>query len=86
MAVAPGIFRQYDIRGLVGRDLTTEAARAIGGAYAAYRRARGGANQRIGTIAVGRDNRPSGGSVPASSCVTRSAAPTWSTSVSFLRR
>src|SRR5213078_5341351 len=60
MAVAPGIFRQYDIRGLVGRDLTTEAARAIGGAYAAYLRARGGANQRIGTIAVGRDNRPSG--------------------------
>jgi phosphomannomutase/phosphoglucomutase len=60
MAVAPGIFRQYDIRGIVGRDLTTEAARAIGGAYAAYLRARGDANQRIGTIAVGRDNRPSG--------------------------
>lgn len=61
MAVAPGIFRQYDIRGIVGRDLTTEAARAIGAAYAAYLRARGTANQRIGTIAVGRDNRPSGG-------------------------
>ena len=60
MAVAPGIFRQYDIRGIVGRDLTTEAARAIGAAYAAYLRARGTANQRIGTIAVGRDNRPSG--------------------------
>jgi phosphomannomutase/phosphoglucomutase len=60
MAVAPGIFRQYDIRGIVGRDLTTEAARAIGGAYAAYLHARGSANQRIGTIAVGRDNRPSG--------------------------
>jgi len=60
MAVAPGIFRQYDIRGIVGRDLATEAARAIGAAYAAYLRARGDANQRIGTIAVGRDNRPSG--------------------------
>jgi len=60
MAVAPGIFRQYDIRGIVGRDLTTEAARAIGAAYAAYLRARGDANQRIGAIAVGRDNRPSG--------------------------
>jgi phosphomannomutase/phosphoglucomutase len=60
MAVAPGIFRQYDIRGIVGRDLTTEAARAIGGAYAAYLRARGSTDQRVGTIAVGRDNRPSG--------------------------
>ena len=36
MAIAAGIFRQYDIRGIVGKDLTTEAARAIGGAYAAY--------------------------------------------------
>jgi phosphomannomutase/phosphoglucomutase len=62
MAVAAGIFRQYDIRGIVGRDLTTEAARAIGGAYAAYlRRERSVAgSQRIGTVAVGRDNRPSG--------------------------
>ena len=59
MAVAAGIFRQYDIRGIVGRDLTTEAARAIGGAYASYLRASNG-NARIGAIAVGRDNRPSG--------------------------
>ena len=61
MAVAPGIFRQYDIRGIVGRDLTTEAARAIGGAYAAYLRdhQRSG-SKRIGSVAVGRDNRPSG--------------------------
>src|SRR5438270_8371699 len=61
MAVAPGIFRQYDIRGIVGRDLTPEAARAIGGAYAAYlREHQAGARGRIGSIAVGRDNRPSG--------------------------
>src|SRR3954465_646789 len=62
MAVAAGIFRQYDIRGIVGRDLTPEAARAIGGAYAAYLRekGRGASNQRLGTVAVGRDNRPSG--------------------------
>jgi phosphomannomutase/phosphoglucomutase len=62
MTVAAGIFRQYDIRGIVGRDLTVEAAQAIGGAYAAYLRERapGGANQRLGAIAVGRDNRPSG--------------------------
>ena len=61
MAVAAGIFRQYDIRGIVGRDLTPEAARAIGGAYAAYLRQHStGGNQRIGAVAVGRDNRPSG--------------------------
>ena len=56
MAIAPGIFRQNDIRGIVDRDLTVEAARAIGRAYAAVLRARGVA----GEIAVGRDNRPSG--------------------------
>jgi len=56
MAIAPGIFRQYDIRGVVGDDLTEEAARALGGAYAALLRERG----RKGAVAVGRDNRPSG--------------------------
>jgi phosphomannomutase/phosphoglucomutase len=62
MAVAAGIFRQYDIRGIVGRDLTADAARAIGGAYAAYLREHNGgsAGQRLGTVVVGRDNRPSG--------------------------
>ena len=56
MSVASGIFRQYDIRGVVGEDLTVEAAREIGRAYAALL-----AERRIrGTIAVGRDNRPSG--------------------------
>jgi phosphomannomutase/phosphoglucomutase len=56
VAIAPGIFRQNDIRGIVDRDLTVEAARAIGRAYAALMRERGVA----GEIAVGRDNRPSG--------------------------
>ena len=56
MAIAPGIFRQYDVRGIVGRDLTTEVARALGGAYAALMRERG----VVGEVAVGRDNRPSG--------------------------
>jgi phosphomannomutase / phosphoglucomutase len=54
--VAAGIFRQYDIRGIVGHDLTTEAARAIGDGYAALLAARG----ITGAVAVGRDNRPSG--------------------------
>ena len=53
---AAGIFRQYDIRGIVGDDLTTEAARAIGEGFAALLAQRGIA----GAIAVGRDNRPSG--------------------------
>jgi phosphomannomutase/phosphoglucomutase len=56
MTIAPGIFRQYDIRGVVGDDLTIETARALGGGYAALLRERG----IIGEVAVGRDNRPSG--------------------------
>lgn len=56
MTIAQGIFRQYDIRGVVGDDLTEEAARALGGAYAALLRERG----VTGEVAVGRDNRPSG--------------------------
>jgi phosphomannomutase/phosphoglucomutase len=56
MTIAAGIFRQYDIRGIVGQDLTEEVARALGGAYAALMRERG----VTGAVAVGRDNRPSG--------------------------
>jgi phosphomannomutase/phosphoglucomutase len=56
MAISPGIFRQYDIRGIVDKDLTAEAARGIGVAYAANMAARG----ISGTVSVGRDNRPSG--------------------------
>ena len=56
MALAAGIFRQYDIRGVVGDDLTVEAAAAIGGAFAAYLAERGVRQP----VAVGRDNRPSG--------------------------
>jgi phosphomannomutase / phosphoglucomutase len=57
MTIAQDIFRQYDIRGIVDKDLTTEVARALGGAYAAYLAEHG----VRGSIAVGRDNRPSGG-------------------------
>jgi phosphomannomutase/phosphoglucomutase len=56
MTVVPGIFRQYDIRGVVGKDLTEEAVEAVGRAYAALMAERGVS----GAIAVGRDNRPSG--------------------------
>ena len=56
MAISQGIFRQYDIRGIVERDLTPEVARFVGRAYAGYLSEHG----ITGTIAVGRDNRPSG--------------------------
>ena len=54
----PGtIFRQYDIRGTVGDQLTPAVARAVGQAYAtlAWERL-----NRAPRVAVGRDNRPSG--------------------------
>jgi phosphomannomutase / phosphoglucomutase len=57
MNVPKSIFRQYDIRGIVGRELTPELARAVGRAFAGVARERLG---RAPTIAVGRDNRPSG--------------------------
>lgn len=56
MSIPRGIFREYDIRGIAGTDLTHETARLIGLGYAAYLREQGAS----GTIAVGRDNRPSG--------------------------
>jgi phosphomannomutase / phosphoglucomutase len=56
MAVSAGIFRQYDIRGIVDKDLTVEAAGAVGRGYAAMMRERGVS----GKIVVSRDNRPSG--------------------------
>lgn len=56
MSIPRGIFREYDIRGIAGTDLTPETARLIGLGYAAYLREQGEA----GAIAVGRDNRPSG--------------------------
>jgi phosphomannomutase/phosphoglucomutase len=55
--VPKNIFRQYDIRGLVDRELTPALAAAIGRACATR------AWERIGrapVFAVGRDNRPSG--------------------------
>jgi phosphomannomutase/phosphoglucomutase len=54
-AVPDHIFREYDIRGVVGVDLTPEVAGAIGRAFAAYLR-RAGSPPRV---IVGRDNRAS---------------------------
>jgi phosphomannomutase/phosphoglucomutase len=58
MNVPKNIFRQYDVRGLVDRELTPALAGALGSAYAALARARIG---RAPTLVVSRDNRPSGG-------------------------
>ena len=57
--ISPGIFRQYDIRGVVGDDLTIEAAEGIGRGYAAVLAERG----ITGAVAIGRDNRHSGASL-----------------------
>jgi phosphomannomutase/phosphoglucomutase len=56
MGISQTIFRQYDIRGIVGDDLTPRVAHAVGRAFAAYLAARG----HRGAVALGRDNRPSG--------------------------
>jgi phosphomannomutase/phosphoglucomutase len=59
MSVSQQIFRQYDIRGVIGQDLTPRVAHAVGRAFAAYL----GRRNRTGAVAVGRDNRPSGGAL-----------------------
>src|SRR5438034_4472021 len=57
MQVPATIFREYDIRGTVGDQLTEDVAHAIGKAFATLAAERLG---RAPRIAVGRDNRPSG--------------------------
>jgi phosphomannomutase/phosphoglucomutase len=50
------IFREYDIRGITATQLTPQVARLVGRAFAAFLAERG----VRGSVAVGRDNRPSG--------------------------
>ncbi|MBI1853185.1 MAG: phosphomannomutase/phosphoglucomutase [Planctomycetes bacterium] len=52
MDVHPGIFREYDIRGVADRELTADAAEAIGRAFGSMLRESGAE-----TAAVGRDVR-----------------------------
>src|SRR3954470_22470269 len=59
MALSRAIFREYDIRGVAGKDLTDQVAAAVAGAYAAFLAERG----VKGAVSVGRDNRPSGESL-----------------------
>ena len=59
MALSRAIFREYDIRGVTGKDLTDDVATAVAGAYAGFL-----AEKDIsGAVSVGRDNRPSGESL-----------------------
>jgi len=57
MDIPAVIFRQYDIRGVVGDELSPPVAHAVGRALASMGRK---AVRRDPRIAVGRDNRPSG--------------------------
>ena len=57
MNVPKNVFREYDVRGIVGEQLTPDFARALGRAYAS---AAWDAAGKAPTLAVGRDNRPSG--------------------------
>ena len=56
MAIDPGIFRAYDIRGKVGPSITTEVAEALGRAFGTYVAEHEGGTE----VVVGRDNRASG--------------------------
>ncbi len=47
-----GLFREYDLRGIVGSELTEDVAERLGRAYATYVHLRG-----VKTISVGRDGR-----------------------------
>ena len=62
MKLPATIFREYDIRGTVGDQLTAEVVQAVGTAFATVAWERLGATPRI---AVGRDNRPSGAALSA---------------------
>jgi len=57
MDVPAVIFRQYDIRGIVGDELSPQLAHAVGRALTTVGRAKLGRDPRV---AVGYDNRPSG--------------------------
>ena len=60
IAIAPEIFKAYDIRGIVDLSLTADAVRTIGQAIGSEARERG-----LKTIAVGRDGRLSGPALAA---------------------
>ena len=52
--ISPEIFREYDIRGVAGRDLTDESTRRLGRALGSYF-----LSHNIKRVVIGRDNRTS---------------------------
>ncbi|MDK2856024.1 MAG: phosphomannomutase / phosphoglucomutase, partial [Bacillota bacterium] len=54
VAIHPGVFREYDLRGLAATELTPDWVEAFGGALSRYFRRYG-----LTTVMVGRDNRAS---------------------------
>src|SRR5210317_1214661 len=52
MDINPSIFRQYDVRGVVDRDLTPEAVELLGRGYGTYV-----ARSGVGTVSLGYDAR-----------------------------
>jgi phosphomannomutase / phosphoglucomutase len=58
MALGTHIFREYDVRGIVGEDLSEDLAELLGRAYASELRGMAGGSADL-VVAVGRDNRPS---------------------------
>ena len=59
MRVPAHIFRQYDIRGIVGSDFHPETAEAVGRAYGTVLGRLAEGEPRRPTVTVGADNRPS---------------------------
>ena len=57
MPLAPHIFREYDIRGIVGKDFGPEVSEPVGRAYGTLVREQTGKERP--RVVVGRDNRPS---------------------------
>jgi len=58
LSVSRGIFREYDIRGVVGTELSAKVVESMGRAFGTYMQRRTGRKQ----IVVGRDVRPSSAS------------------------
>lgn len=56
MQINPEIFREYDIRGIAGKDLDESSMEAIGKAYVAYMRGR----RKHNCVVLGRDGRLTG--------------------------
>jgi len=53
MKINPQIFREYDIRGIAGTDLTEEIVETVGKAFAVYL----GKKKKHNTVVIGRDGR-----------------------------